>query len=130
MCIRDRYDTDKATTRFLDHWKQDLAVWTEGDLWPIIMLKTKQHGIPMALVNARVSSNTIKKWRQWPRAALDLLGLFDCICVQDEALASALKQINVDPKKLIITGSLKADAPKLAYKKDTLADLTQLLAGR
>ena len=54
------YDTDKATTRFLDHWKPDLAVWTEGDLWPIIMLKTKQHGIPMALVNARVSSKTIE----------------------------------------------------------------------
>ena len=53
------YDTDKATTRFLDHWKPDLAVWTEDVLWPIIMLKTKHHGIPMALVNTRVSSNTI-----------------------------------------------------------------------
>ena len=124
------YDTDKASTRFLNHWKPDLAVWTEGDLWPTIMLKTKQHGIPMALVNARVSSNTIKKWRRWPRAALDLLGLFDRICVQEEALASVLKQLNVDPKKLTVTGSLKADSPKLAYKKDTLADLTQLLEGR
>ncbi len=44
--------------RFLDHWRPDLALWVESELWPNLVLATHARGIPMVLVNARLSARS------------------------------------------------------------------------
>ena len=36
--------------RFLDHWRPDLALWLESELWPNLIAETQARGIAMALV--------------------------------------------------------------------------------
>ena len=54
--------------RFLDHWRPDLAVWTESELWPAMIHETHARGIPMLLINARISSRSYRRWRLAARA--------------------------------------------------------------
>ena len=60
--------------RFLDHWRPDLAVWTESELWPATLTETRARGIPMLLINARISARSFRRWRMMPRLAAALLG--------------------------------------------------------
>ena len=41
--------------RFLDHWHPDLALWAESEFWPNLVSETHRRGIPMVLVNGRIS---------------------------------------------------------------------------
>ena len=59
-------DVHHAIRAFLDHWKPDLAVWTESELWPALMHETHAAGIRMLLINARISPATHRKWRWFP----------------------------------------------------------------
>ena len=57
-------DTARATRRFLDHWRPALAVFAELDFWPRLMLETKRRGIPMVLVNSRMSEASFRRRRR------------------------------------------------------------------
>jgi len=55
-------DTPKAVSAFLNHWKPDMALWAESEIWPNMLLQTKARNIPMALINARMSKKSIQGW--------------------------------------------------------------------
>jgi 3-deoxy-D-manno-octulosonic-acid transferase len=50
-------DARAFVTRFLDHWRPDLAVWCESEFWPALICETHKRGVPMMIVNARMSKN-------------------------------------------------------------------------
>ena len=56
-------DVPLFVRRFLDHWQPDLALFVESDLWPNIMIETSRRGVPMILVNGRLSENSFRRWR-------------------------------------------------------------------
>jgi 3-deoxy-D-manno-octulosonic-acid transferase len=55
-------DAHRFVTSFLDHWRPDVAIWTESELWPTLITETHGRGIPMLLVNARMSKASHDKW--------------------------------------------------------------------
>ena len=62
--------------RFLDHWRPDMALWVELELWPNLVLATHARGIPMMLINARLSARSFRRWQQWPGLIRPVLGAF------------------------------------------------------
>jgi 3-deoxy-D-manno-octulosonic-acid transferase len=48
-------DAPRFVARFLNHWKPDLSLFTESDLWPNLILMSAERNIPLILVNGRVS---------------------------------------------------------------------------
>ncbi len=42
--------------RFLDHWRPDLSVWAERDIWPAMVAETARRGIPLVLINGRMNA--------------------------------------------------------------------------
>lgn len=75
-------DTPAAVTRFLDHWRPDLAVWVESELWPNLILTAARRNVPMALVNGRLSERSFRRWQQFPGTARRLLQSFRLISPQ------------------------------------------------
>ena len=53
-------DAPRFVGRFLDHWQPDLALFVESDLWPNLILTCADRGIPMILVNGRVSERSFQ----------------------------------------------------------------------
>ena len=66
-------DTPTAVCAFLDYWRPSLALWVESELWPNMLYETKERGIPVALVNARMSQSSFRNWKRAKRAAAELL---------------------------------------------------------
>ena len=103
--------------RFLDHWRPDVAVWTESELWPAMLYETHARGIPMLLVNARISTRSFRRWRTMGGTAKALLGRFDRILAQDDLAGEQLLLLGADPDRLTVEGSLKEGAAPSALRR-------------
>ena len=104
------YDCYRPVCRFLDHWRPDLAIWVESELWPQLIFETRRRAIPMALINCRISENTSRRWQHWPNAMYNLLSAFDAILVQSETTLKQIANLGVAAEKLTLSGSTKEDA--------------------
>lgn len=124
------FDTPRAVRAFLAHWRPDLAVWTESELWPRLLAETRAACIPMRLINTRISARTAARWRRWPRTARALLAGFGEIHLQDQATADLMAEIGIAPARLHLSGALKADLPPPPADAAELARLRAALGAR
>jgi len=114
--------------RFLDHWRPDLALWVESELWPNLVRETAARAIPMALVNGRMSPRSVRGWRRFPGLARALLAAFDPCLVQSPADAERFAVLGaLDPQPV---GSLKYAAAPLPADPATLEALRAAIGGR
>jgi 3-deoxy-D-manno-octulosonic-acid transferase len=116
--------------RFLDHWRPDLAVWTESELWPATLVLTRRRGVPMLLINARISARSFRRWRRLGGMARSLLRRFDRVLAQDDLAGEQFARLGVAPARLEVTGSLKEGAAPLGHDEAERVRLTRALAGR
>jgi len=99
-------DHPPSVRRFLDHWRPDLAVWVESELWPNLIIETRRRGIKMALLNARMSERSWRGWRRMPGVIRRLLSAFDLVLAQDSKQALRLQDLGASPVESV--GDLKA----------------------
>jgi 3-deoxy-D-manno-octulosonic-acid transferase len=102
-------DTPRFVGRFLNHWKPDLGLFIEQDLWPNLIVSAARRRIPLVLINARMSEQSFKGWRSLKRTAKALLGHFDLCLAQSSLDAERFSQLGM--KAVEITGNLKLDVP-------------------
>ena len=121
-------DRSDAVQRFLTHWRPDLALFIESELWPNRVVQTHEAGVPIALVNARLSSGSFRGWRRFPGAARKLLACIDVCLAQDARVAEQLKSLGA--QTVSIAGSLKADARPLPYNEHALAAFRRAIGDR
>jgi len=121
-------DHPGAVRRFLDHWRPDLAIWVESELWPNLVTETHRRGVPMMLVNAKMSERSMRGWRRFPGMIRGLLGAFDLVLAQDEAQAARLSQLGA--RAATTVGDLKSSAAPLPADPVELATLAQAIGDR
>jgi len=121
-------DHPPSVARFLDHWRPDLALWVESELWPNLILETRRRGIPMALLNARMSAKSARGWQRARGLIAALLGGFQLVLAQDAAQADRLKALGARAAETV--GDLKAAAAVPAASGPVLDDLEARIAGR
>ena len=121
-------DRPGAVRRFVQHWRPDLAVWVESELWPNLVLETAARGVPMLLVNARMSARSGERWRRAPHLCQPLLAAFAGILSQTEADAARFRALGA--RNVAVRGNLKNDAPPLPADAQDVAALEQAVGGR
>lgn len=121
-------DAPRYLRRFLAHWRPDLSIWAEQDLWPNAVIEADRAGIPLALVNARMNAASFVRRSRARGLYADLLRRFRLVAAQDAGTAQHLGALGA--ASLRVTGSLKAAAPPLAADAAALAALRQATAGR
>ncbi len=102
-------DRRDAVRRFLAHWRPELGVFVESELWPHLILESQAAGVKLALVNARMSPRTLARWRNWPIAGARLLRAFAFAAAADARTAETLAALRGEPARLL--GNLKLAAP-------------------
>lgn len=123
-------DTPQVIRQFLDHWQPDVAVWVESEIWPRMLVDTKARGIPMMLINARVSAKTIERWSWVSKTARLLFSKFDTILAQDQSTLTLLEKLELNDVALRMTGSLKQELAPPLQDVDEIDALEQTLRGR
>src|SRR5215470_1964453 len=121
-------DVPRFIARFLDHWRPDLALFVESDLWPNIILGASARQIPMILVNGRMSERSYGRWRYFPKTIDTLLQRFDLCLVRSPSDAERFGALGAP--RISVTGNLKFDVPALPVDASKLAALTDAMKGR
>ena len=121
-------DTPSATARFLDHWKPQVGLFVDSDIWPHLVLGAKERGVHLALINARMSQRSFESWRWAPATAGALLSAFEVCLAQDDEIAARFRLLGARDVRVI--GSLKADAPVLPADPEKLAALKRTTGSR
>lgn len=114
--------------RFLDHWRPDLAVLVESEIWPNLVLETKARKIPLLLINGRMSMSSFKAWRRRPGMSRPIFSAFDLVLAQNDTLAERFAQLGAPDAR--DAGNLKADAPPPPVDASAKAELAKALSGR
>ncbi len=57
-------DVPRFVRRFLNHWRPDLALFVESELWPNLIVTAAARGVPLLLVNGRISERAFNLWRR------------------------------------------------------------------
>ena len=121
-------DAPRFVNRFLDHWCPDLAIFVESDLWPNLILTSAQRGIPLILVNGRLSERSFKRWRFAPRTIGAVLRCFDLCLAQSPAHAERYRDLGAP--RVATTGNLKLDVPEPPANAEALAAFKAAVANR
>jgi 3-deoxy-D-manno-octulosonic-acid transferase len=120
-------DAPAYLARFLDHWRPGVAIWAEQDLWPGAVVAADRRGIPLALVNARMTADGHARRRRWRGLYGNLFSRFRLITAQDPATARHLQSLGAEGVR--VAGSLKAAAPPLSADATALAAAREALGG-
>ncbi|WP_102107249.1 3-deoxy-D-manno-octulosonic acid transferase, partial [Oceaniglobus roseus] len=123
-------DAAGPVRRFLDHWRPDVAVVSELDLWPCLLSATAARGIPLALINSRMSAHNFAKRQRSPGLFGALLGLFEVVLVQNETSAERFAALGVPRARIEVLGPLKAAGAPLPCDGEELARLEAASEGR
>lgn len=121
-------DLKPAMRRFLDHWKPDVAIFTESEIWPTTLIELANRNIPRILVNARMSDRSFKRWSSAAQLAQMLFENLSHVIAQSDLDADRFKRLGAWP--VDVSGNLKVDTDSLPYHPGELQHLTQLIAGR
>ncbi|HYD73656.1 MAG TPA: 3-deoxy-D-manno-octulosonic acid transferase [Candidatus Binatia bacterium] len=115
-------DRPDVVRRFFDHWRPDLGVFVESEVWPNLILEAHARRVPLALVNARMSPKSLRQWRSLPAAAHSLLSAFAFVSAADARTAAALSELRGRPVNTLGNLKLAAPAPRIdARAKEALA---------
>ncbi len=113
---------------FLDHWRPDLALWMESELWPNMLTGLKRRGVPVVLLNASMSARSYEKWRRVAPVARSLLDCFDFCLAQSGEQADRLRKLGAGTVDCL--GNLKYSADPLPADSAAMATLEPALRGR
>lgn len=114
--------------RFLDHWRPDVAVWTESEFWPNLLSELRRRGVPTALINARMSSRSFRNWRRAPGLIRPLLAGFRLCLAQTETEADRLRRLGAAAVSSV--GNLKYSSDPLPADRDAADALRAAAGGR
>jgi 3-deoxy-D-manno-octulosonic-acid transferase len=120
-------DAPRWVDRFLAHWQPDLAVIAESEIWPNTVISLYERGIPLVLVNGRMSQRSFENWTRSPRTVRALLSrIAVCLC---QTKPDAERFARLGAPRLGVVGNLKydsaippADEQQLAYLRDLVGD--------
>lgn len=86
-------DSPGAVRGFLDHWRPHAGLLVESELWPNLISQARARGVRLALLSARMTAGSARRWARAPAAARALLTAFDLVLPQDEATDRRLRRL-------------------------------------
>lgn len=121
-------DLPAAVERFLAHWRPGLGLLIEQELWPSLLTRAARAGIPLVLLNGRISAETHRAWRRFPVLAALLLRCFSLVLAQSPEDRTRLESLGApDP---LCLGNLKRAAAPLGADPAELTRLRNHLRSR
>jgi len=104
------YDLPFSVKRFLKRLRPRLALIVETEIWPNLYFACMRRGVPLMIVNARLSERSLRGYR--PLMAVVRSALRGVrVAAQSEADAARYRSLGADPDLITVSGNLKFDMP-------------------
>ncbi|WP_028034037.1 lipid IV(A) 3-deoxy-D-manno-octulosonic acid transferase [Chelativorans sp. J32] len=121
-------DLKPAVSRFLNHWKPDLAVMAESEIWPLTILELGARRVPQVLVNGRMSDRSFARWQRRPSLAEALFENLAHVVAQSDLDGERFRQLGARP--VTVSGNLKVDTHVPPVDQNALEMLRRTINGR
>jgi 3-deoxy-D-manno-octulosonic-acid transferase len=102
-------DTPQAVRQALRAVRPDAYVCLETELWPVMLRETSRAGIPLLLLNGRLSERSFRRYRRLPGFMAALLKNFKAVGVIGEQDGARFRELGA--KQVRVCGNLKYDLP-------------------
>ena len=112
--VRTPLDFSWAVRRFLDFTRPDVLGLVELEVWPNLVRGCRARGIPVGVINGRLSERSFKGYRRGRALIGPSFRRLDFVAVQDEDYAGRFRAMGVAPGRVSVTGSMKWDAVEVA----------------
>lgn len=103
-------DLRPCVARALNAIRPRILILMESELWPTVIRQAHARGIPIAVVNGRLSPRAFRRYRLVRRWLGWIFTRVDCFVMQSQADADRLLQLGAPPGKVRVAGSLKWEA--------------------
>jgi len=115
-------------SRALGTIRPEAVVLVEAEIWPNFLWRANQMGIPIFLINARLSQKSYRGYKRFGFLFRPIFASFTGVGAQNEEDAAKLRALGCRPEAIQIVGNLKFDAAPLEEKRplDVRAMLQQL----
>ncbi|HEV2680862.1 MAG TPA: lipid IV(A) 3-deoxy-D-manno-octulosonic acid transferase, partial [Rhodanobacter sp.] len=105
------YDLPFSVSRFLNRVRPRLALIVETEIWPNLYYACRRRGIPLMIVNARLSERSMRGYRPLRALARSALRCVRQIAAQSRTDAARYRLLGADPQQIVVTGNMKFDMP-------------------
>lgn len=122
------YDTGFMVGRFLHHYTPTICILMETEVWPNLIAACGAYGMPVALVNARLSERSLERGRRFGGLMMEAARGITLVAAQTEADAARIRSLGAPD--VAVTGSIKFDVVPPQAALQTGAMLRARFAGR
>ncbi len=105
------FDFFFSMKRFLKKLRPKALLIVETELWPNLIWLSKKEGIPVMIVNGRISDSTLKNYLRFSFFMRSVFSNLDLVLAQSEVHQKRFISIGVDPDRVITTGNIKYYRP-------------------
>ena len=98
-------DVEYLIKNFLYLWKPSVIFLVDSEIWPNLIFIANKNKIPLALINARITAKTFKRWMMVPQIAKKIFNLFDLCLTSNLQTKDYLKKL--DAKNINFEGNIK-----------------------
>src|SRR5690242_19851892 len=121
------FDFSWAVRRALRCVNPNLVILAEGELWPNFLIAAKRRGVPVAVINGRLSPRSFRRYALFRWLARSLLRRVDLFAVQTEEYARCFCTLGAVPDCVKVTGSVKYDGINLDRRNPSTQHMRNLL---
>jgi 3-deoxy-D-manno-octulosonic-acid transferase len=119
-------DFPVCVNRYLNRFEPSQLVLVEGEAWPHLLLACRKQGIPVKLVNARLSPRSERRYAKVASLVRPVFGMLDAVAAQEERDVVRWEALGVPREKITVTGSSKFD-PGAATLPTRRADFAAMI---
>ncbi len=103
------YDLPGAVRRFLEHFRPQVALILETELWPNLLLGCRDHGVPTYILNARLSERSLRGYRLLAPLVGRALRTVQRVAAQSATDAERFVRLGARREQVLEVGNLKYD---------------------
>lgn len=123
-------ETIAAAEAFLDHWRPDLGLWSNGHLRPALLTCAGKRDFPLILVDAEETALEEARWRWLPDMSRGVITQFRLAFARTANAARRLTRLGMAAERIEITGPLQQAGQALTCDDDQRAEVAAAIAGR
>lgn len=123
--VRYPFDASWMVGRFLDRVQPDLVALAELEVWPNFMQTCELRGIPVVVVNGRLSARSFKRYAMARPVIASTFRRLHTVLAQNDEYARRFTHMGVPAGRVAVTGTMKWDTAQLADAVPGAEELAQ-----
>jgi 3-deoxy-D-manno-octulosonic-acid transferase len=125
--IYNPIDLPWVVGRAMRQIRPERLVLVEAEVWPNLVNYARKQGVPVTLINARLSERSERRYRKFSALAAPIFSMLRRVGVQFEEDKPRMSALGIDQQRIEVTGSVKFDPSDEVVPEKKIAELRVLL---